>query len=407
MILFKYTNYCISYLCVRFLFVLTIIFICSGSYSETYSNAHLECRTAFTVQRRPVKNSSSQADNISSEQGSQYLKEFHFTGRAETEHSQLQRQGYHPSLYKGIDEVHKLTALGKELRAKKINRFKTHIVNFAEQIDSVILYIEAGILESKTSAATTEKRLKVLKQFKKEAQWRKAQKKVTHFWWFTFNWRLSYLLMSFDSNMIPDTAWTTHQGVLDFLKQKRTPHVGTLRRMVFHSNPLLIPTTSALGIMSLNRASASGMAPIELKWDTDNPFRHFAHDVNHALKGFGKNADWKSTFYREFMEAIQSLTAKERIMVELVYFWRFHEKPRIKTAEDLVNPQQMADFRSVFYFEDTRNFLFEISVYPYEFTYYRHSSVFHTKKESFVQQSLKLFTDIAGPIIARENIIIE
>ena len=187
---------------------------------------------------------------------------------AETED---QMRGYSDFYIAGLDHTMENLRLAQSIRERlgdeSIDPNTLHIPEFAALIDEHITFIEEGIKSQKYGDEAD--RLKVLEEFKFEAQQRKSLETVTYRWWFNFNLRLSILATSYPNKLV------TNDELEYFYKNWATGYdcyssVYLRHVCVFldgFPKRILIPTINNLGIMSINKTYGTGMHLIGLRND--------------------------------------------------------------------------------------------------------------------------------------------
>ena len=254
--------------------------------------------------------------------------------------AELKAKGYRAAFTDGLDEVNRMIQLAQRLRTSKADPFTTHIPEFADSIPDRIKFIRDGVIrDSERLDFTPSEQLQVLDHLEKQALDKIKEKGVTYSWWLKWNKKLSY---------IPGDV---ELGSSLFFKQKPTISTAQDLFRIFEDidrtfdnkylvkkfpDNIFIPTTSDLGIMTLNRAFSNDVFPVGLmnkNTDADGvtlgPGPFFEHDIGHA-QGFLKQRIniIRRSLYKK-VEKI-NLSSSEREAVETVYFLLLHERDRIK-----------------------------------------------------------------------------
>ena len=183
-----------------------------GSFEEDT----IKCVNSLTKTNLPIQAETTQTDlrhGISDHR----LRENHsqtiqtYSDYLTESEEQMRMQGYSDHYIAGLDHVNTSLRLVQSLRARSINPHITHIPEFADLIDLHIAFIEEGIKSQRYG--DTADRLRLLEQFKAEAQYRKVSETVTYRWWFNFNLRLSILVTPKEHLKLDYfKKWMTHDG---------------------------------------------------------------------------------------------------------------------------------------------------------------------------------------------------
>ena len=271
-------------------------------------------------------------------------------------------EGYKDSYIRGLDHTRTNLQLAQSLRKRSIDPYVTHIPEFADLIDEHIDFIKESI-ESQDFLEKND-RLEQLELLRVEAQYLKDIGRVTYYWWFNFNLRLSVLATSvnnFDGyKHISRRDIATHSelerlykklSLLNYKKYKRSdlhhyyrPIYNMIALLNQFPNQIMIPTIHKLGLISINRTYGTGVHliglnnnSIEADNDTMNSYKFFMHDIAHALN---RGID-HSQFFIHFQKRLESLSRIQREAVEYVYFELTHER-RI-TLKELGHPRRIQD----------------------------------------------------------------
>ena len=234
----------------------------------------------------------------------------------------LREQGLENELIAGMDVAHYLKALGQALVRSKINPFRTHIKDIARQIPSYFQHIRKGIELQQNEH--TEKKLAILDALEKEAQSKVDNESVTYAWWLSVNERLSILVSPFEGKIDPK----------EFSEQNYKVSTEIIEVLQLFPELIILPTIHGQSTFSLNRFSFQGVAPAELAnhektadGDSHTPRQLFAHDLRHAIIGFGRKPKQQevAAFHDQLMIDVESLEPKVRKPTEKVYWILTHE----------------------------------------------------------------------------------
>ena len=230
----------------------------------------------------------------------------------------LKAKGYRPAFTDGLDEVNRMVELAQRLRTSKADPFTTHIPEFADSIPDRIKFIREGIPESNKES------LQILDDLHKEAMDKIKEKGVTYQWWLKWNNKLTFIPAE-------ETLASATRGnfeIADMVFDEESV-VTTFPNNVF------MPTTSDLGVITLNHSFSNNVFPIgvinKITSADGREFRpegFFAHDREHAedflrLKHNTKKEVLKDNLYQKIQR--MELSLEEREMVETIYFLGIHE----------------------------------------------------------------------------------
>ena len=223
----------------------------------------------------------------------------------------------------------------------RVNPYKTHIADFEDQIDSHIEFIREGILSSGTDV---DSKLKILDDFKKEAESKRDSKELTYQYWLLWNMRLSILV---SSDKPTQWNWQSHQDTLLFESEVNIfleeydywedyVHNRIMVFLTMFPDFIIMPAIGPLGYKDFNKTFPAGIFLIELKNKNtvqDNqqmsPYYLYMHDMIHAVYGtYGKVFLPKiddMQFSERYLKIAQTFPDKIREMAEIGHFIFFHE----------------------------------------------------------------------------------
>ena len=345
-------------------FAIVFSFICQpvfSSQAETFS-----CKTSISYLKGIVHLAMSKFDFSLQKKTlgkDQLRKEYERLNRdlekieEDQEEFQLQTRRFKSSYYSGVDQAKKFARIGEYMRNIKASANTTHIPYFANQIEVHIKEIERGI---KSQTENIEERLKILEDFKKEAQSRIDSQTVTYFWWVMFNIRLSVLVVSpavlrriIQSNLdnprvreylgwnkgpVEEIDYLNLHGIIqELFKNEKYKYLfyGTLdmNHIIGLVNrfpeDVMFFVTKKLGLMAFNRMGErdylmelSGDEKIFLDDELHNSLSLIGHDLDHTGPIFRVS----NKFIRQVEKRIDRISdVKEREKVELVWFIFRHE----------------------------------------------------------------------------------
>ena len=293
----------------------------------------------------------------------------------------LRKKGYRDIFINGIDEMNWIQAMGRNLRKHNINPYATHIVNFADRIESYIGMVREGISSSKLEDAyrmgghplvnkdifemnpadipAVKSRLDILdKYFIKEARQRVKQEEVTLKWFLLWTYRLSILatlpvrrgdiemmMPGVSVTLNKSTWWHTDKEMTKLLnrgdRRELSAMTGTITGFLRNfPYEIVIPTIKDMGIIALNRANISGITSVTLSGrskildaQTLVPAEQIRHDLGHVHEYEHGKAKWASSvdihqFHKIYMEEVKKLSLEKREMVELGYTLLLHDSKR-------------------------------------------------------------------------------
>ena len=244
------------------------------------------------------------------------------------------------------DKIDRAIFIGNQLRNSPIlNPYKTHIVDFEDQITDHVEYIKQGILSSGTDVNS---RLTILDAFKHEAESKRDNKELTYQYWLLWNMRLSILA---SSEQPTSWNWHTHEDTLSRKLETPSPlsegyafndYTQDMINVLLELFPsfILLPVIEPLGYKDFNKMTPHGVFPIELgNKDViqDNrkmsPYKMYGHDVNHAVLSTHKRIDLpnmgNSQFSKRYLQIAETFPDKIRKMAGIGFFIFFHETTEI------------------------------------------------------------------------------
>lgn len=231
------------------------------------------------------------------------------------------KKGFKEEMFQGLDEAYKIVYLAEHLRKLKINPYKTHIVDFSDQISERIRFIQGGMRKNGNKA---DEKLKTLDQLALEAEKKQKEKKVTYAWWLKWNNQLIALLSIKDD---------------EYLQLANAGHIKFFIK--YFPDFIILPTLEDLGIMAMNKFTSENVFPLGfvdkvafadgIGW---TPYSFFDHDINHArsiLRTYINNGHFlygrnSSITSKEFYKRIQGLPTAQQLQAEIVYFLTTHEE---------------------------------------------------------------------------------
>ena len=241
------------------------------------------------------------------------------------------------------NKVDRLIFIGNQLRnSSRVDPYKTHIVDFEDQIADHIEFIRQGFL---SSGVDIDSKLEILSDFKKEAENKRDNKELTYQYWLLWNMRLSLLV----SSKKPYWDWKTHEGTLFwepkesniFPKSEGTNYNNYAQDTIEFflndfTNFIILPAVWSLGYKDINKALSNDIFLIELQntniVQDDNqmsPYDLYIHDLNHAVLGTYERISLpkmsNSRFSERYLQIAESFPDKIREMAEIGHFIFFHE----------------------------------------------------------------------------------
>ena len=273
------------------------------------------------------------------------------------EETQLKEQGFKSSYYVGVNQAREFVRVREYIRNINADPHKTHIPYFSNQVYDHIREVERGI---KVQTEDIAERLKILEDFKKEAQSRIDNQTVTYDWWVIFNIRLSALAtlpsalrgvfegdskkthFSSEEQQIDFESidyLKTHEGMKTALEQRFeyansfvSSNVGSLKLMMnLFPEQILFFGVNDFGYMAFNRMGdknhfiqLSGKTEVFADGKVENSFTYALHDAGHAERNF---PDDDNTIIDQMENKIQSISdVKKRGQAELAWFILRHEE---------------------------------------------------------------------------------
>ena len=268
--------------------------------------------------------------------------------RETQEETQLQARGFKPSYYSGVDQAREFARVGEYIRNIKADPYTTHIPYYADRIDSLIRNVERGLRNGEKLDSTIE-RLRILGVFKKEAQKRIDNKKVTYEWWVLFHLRLFTLAMQYhfvkskkehysDGKILmyyirTHEGFRTHEGMKVFFNMMGKGYMELFTELMngFPKDIMFFSTKDILGYMAFNRMR-SGDHFIGISWKDEKKFADgftyesvssfMMHDIGHAGSNFRNER-----LIKQVEERINNISdVKKREKAELAWFIFRHER---------------------------------------------------------------------------------
>ncbi len=261
--------------------------------------------------------------------------------------------------YDGLGEVNELTKLGKHLRNSSIDPKKTNIKYLRPFIQKHIHHIQQGLI-----ATHQNHKLDQLNALEKKALEQITNEQITLHWWLLFNIKLAWLATRssdiFERKLEFEflDKFKNYKGLTYYIeKNKDDNEVLYLINKALNSFPekIILPTTSQLGILALNRPSKNGLniIPVELfnqkkslDGTTSSPIEAFLHNLKHVIKLdygvilFPKNPELN----RQIVSHIEKLpTIAKKKKAEVIYFILTHEllPEERPTIHQIVNSQDL------------------------------------------------------------------
>ena len=219
--------------------------------------------------------------------------------------------------------------IGRKLQTEEIDPKKTHIVEFIklhwEYVNKVMHIIAVAPVR------THEYFFAELNSFKRELEQIIDSGGATYEWAIYFGFRLTL----FVDNVLEGR-------VVDRRKKRRSHKKDAIRLtqeilQVFPSK-IFIPVPYNIGIIFLNRTFPINKHPMQLSehrvWTEHGnmkPYPLYAHDGHHGLSKMvhfldsAFNVYYDQQFHQFFIERVDSLSVRDRKMVEWAYYSRMHE----------------------------------------------------------------------------------
>ena len=244
---------------------------------------------------------------------------------------QMAQRGFTEEMSEGLDEAYKMSYLANHLRKAKVNPYKTHIVDFSDQISEHIRFMQEGLKEHKDAA----ERLSFLDEMIKEALKKQKEKGVTYAWWLQWNINLTVIMsgISTSNELIPD-RFPIKSLIEKFPDFIALPSVANLAPMAI--NKLISENVLPLGLVN---------KPVPVHNSMYDPATFLQHDMlhadyittNHILNQdrlpYGERS---FTANKEFYAKIQNLPTAQQMQAEIVYFLSTHEAPLGESSYEFV-----------------------------------------------------------------------
>ena len=256
--------------------------------------------------------------------------------RKTQEEDELKARGFKSSYYSGVDQAREFSRVGEYIRNINADPYTTHIPYFAGQIDNLIRNFERDIRNGQKLDSIIEK-LRILEGFKKEAQKRIENKKVTYEWWVLFHLRLFILATNYHRFSIKHYSKEdllihirTHEGmkvIVDIGREYGRVLTKLMNR--FPKDIIFFSTKDILGYMAFNRMG-NGDHFIGISWKDEpkfadggvyDPAGFLQHDINHMGVNFRNER-----LIKQVEERINNISDfKKRKKAELAWFIFRHE----------------------------------------------------------------------------------
>ncbi len=256
----------------------------------------------------------------------------------ETE-KQLKSLGFSREMRSGVDEVYRLRQIVQALKSPDVDLKKTHIEDFANQIEEHIQFFLESIHKM-----TGEKKPALLRNFDRLAdiaRKRHSHSQVTYEWW--LKWNISLLsLMDKDRYTVEviEAKYISRPRAHFFSKWIYKDWIST----IFSKEIVFLPTIKNLGVMALNRAYPF-FAPLQMVHQyvpadglIYSPLPFFEHDYYHGMTQ--ANFIWdqhahqiRKQFTKRWEEGITTWPREKREKMELIYFDFVHENDFLSDAD--------------------------------------------------------------------------
>ena len=333
-----------------------------------------------------------------------------------------------PNAYsRGEKEIDDLIKLAAQLRNKSADYKTTHIQEFSDMVSTHLQFAKEAI-ESQISNDHAE-RLALLSAFKSEAQNKQVTHKVSYRWWVYFNFRISILLTPkekrtatrggfsnlFVQELYETDAWKSESAfdafIEKFIFNRNSSRPGIIMEDYIKEFPvkIIFPTlVGEIGISVLNKIFSTGVypfgqisAPSMIDGREMYPDHFFGHEFVHMdnyeyamLNYTPSNAEAIHQFHLKFLKIIETLSVKDRQMVEAVYFLPTHERLDFAHGLILGDAHQLTDF----FFKTNLEYIVDLFMDEGWFASLLPAWVRSTSREdvrAFLVQSAKKFNEIA------------
>ena len=283
----------------------------------------------------------------------------------------LKKQGFSPSYYSGVDKAREFKRVQQYLQEINADPKTTHVSYFANQAEQTIFEFEEGLKkQNQENTSFLEERLKILEEFKKEAQKRIKDQKVTYDWWANFNLRLVILatpdayLTQYFKHITP--SFKTHE---DIEKHSNHPDLKIFQDIKeMFPETIMFFSTGDFGIMAFNRMGASfhfiGVSGSNKSADDQAmlPLRFFIHDVGHARESIysAKRIDnLKITIeVKDIEKKLNNISNKsDRQKAEFAWFLFNHELGKTKYIHHLSSTNIFSKKKKQILHDSMRNYL--------------------------------------------------
>ncbi len=242
----------------------------------------------------------------------------------------------------GVDEVYRLRQIAEALRSPGVDLRKTHIEDFANQIEEHINFFKSSLRKKRKNW-----QIKVASAFDDLAeQGRKIrqQKQVTYEWW--LSWNLSMVSLT-----DPDKYHVQKDDKMEFdtIDDSKNRQADLIFGMLKRSDIAFLPTTKELGFMAINRALPF-FAPLQIVQKNTTadehirtPLAFFEHDISHGedywdldevlyYNGVMQNKNaYKVTrqFIKRWEKESKNFSKKARKNMEMILFEIIHEEEMV------------------------------------------------------------------------------
>ena len=233
---------------------------------------------------------------------------------------QMAQRGFTEEMSEGLDEAYKMSYLANHLRKSKVNPYKTHIVDFSDQISEHIRFMQEGLKEHKDAA----ERLNSLDEMIKEASKKQREKGVTYAWWLQWNTNLTIIMSGNDKSFYGHILFAIKPSFIEtFPDFIALPSFANLEPMAI--NKLISENVFPLGLVN---------KPVLVHDSMHGPVGFFQHDRLHAdyitntyilNQGRLPYGERSFTANKEFYAKIQNLPTAQQMQAEIVYFMSTHE----------------------------------------------------------------------------------
>ena len=346
-----------------------------------------------------------------------------------SEEADLIEKGHRPIYTQGLDRAVELIALGKKLRANKIDPYKTHIPEFADSIPKHINYIHQFLLSKKEVADLKQKKhfnssLKILEEIEQEALQKIKDNQVTYAWNLKINVSLSLVADIDGINAGSFQSLKDLENIGEYSRYWATIFSGSHKhikeQIAQFPEEIYLPIIKEMGIMGFNRSFLEGINFLNLRTENDEGgvLDFYLHDNVHAnLKVTNViDADTSSLFlelwekrYPMMRRKMENLSVQKREMIEMIYFLIFHESSIIGDSHQYRLFKGAFDPYSLWSFDHKSLEYLSYGFYG-EFASFlpkdiRGSS--EKKIKNYLEESLKTFADLFDPLVMEGSKLFE